>query len=345
MITPQNLLDKNEGIKFTTTKAFNLEKNDEKFLLKISINEKLIFFELEKVNLFPKKDFNIHLSLEELGKINRFFIQFETISEVLISLETLLESKNISVVEEERKMKLKIINPSNKKEFFIDIPLKEKDLKSEINSINEYISSLNNKVNELEKKVNDLCLFKEEYSDFLKKKKDRSEQKENLFKDSNIIQNYDEKKMILSWLDKKSIKTNLLFNSKIDGDLLTTFFNKVANKISTLIIIKSTNNYIFGGYSSVAWKCDGNWHSDKNSFIFSFYTKQKYEVKDNNSSNHIYGNNGLIQFGYDIRIYDKCTSNNQNFVGKNNYNSPDNFQMNGGNQYFTVSSYEVYEII
>ena len=345
MITPQNLLDKNEGIKFTTTKAFNLEKNDEKFILKMSINEKLIFFELEKVNLFPKKDFNIHLSLEELGKINRFFIQFETISEVLISLETLLESKNISVVEEERKMKLKIINPSNKKEFFIDIPLKEKDLKSEINSINEYISSLNNKVNELEKKVNDLCLFKEEYSDFLKKKKDRSEQKENLFKDSNIIQNYDEKKMILSWLDKKSIKTNLLFNSKIDGDLLTTFFNKVRNKISTLIIIKSTNNYIFGGYSSVAWKCDNKWYSDKNSFIFSFYTKQKYEVKDNKSSCHILGRSDLIQFGIDIRIYDKCTSNNQNFVGKRDYNSPDTFQMNGGNQYFSVSSYEVYEII
>ena len=350
MITPKNSFDKNEGIKFTTTKAFNLEKNDEKFILKISINEKLIFFELEKANGFPKKDFNIHLSLEELGKINRFFNQFETMPEVLTSLETLLESKNISVVEEEKKMKLKFVNPSNKKEFFIDIPLKEKDLKSEINSINEYISSLNKKVNELEKKVSDLCLFKEEYSDFLKKKKDKSDEKEkdiknlnNLFKESNIIQNFDEEKLILSWLSTKYIKTNLLFNSKNDGDLLTTFFNKVANKFPTLIIIKTTNNYIFGGYASIAWKCDGIWYSDKNSFIFSFYTKQKYGVKD--SSSPIFGRYDLVQFGNDIRIYDKCTSNNQNCVGKVYYNSPDNYQINGGNQYFTVSSYEVYEII
>ena len=44
MITPQNLSDKKEGIKFTTTKSFNLEKNKEKFLLKISINEKFDIF-------------------------------------------------------------------------------------------------------------------------------------------------------------------------------------------------------------------------------------------------------------------------------------------------------------
>lgn len=343
MIEPQIPSDINEGIKFNTIKTFNLEKNDEKFILKISINEELIFFELEKINLFPKKDFNIHLSLEELGKINKFFNQFDTMSEVLLSFETLLESKNISVIEEERKMQLKITNPSNKKEFLIDIPLKEEDLKSEFKSINEYISSLNNKVIELEKKVNDLYLFKEEFSDFLKIKKEKYLNK--IFKDSNIIQNYDEKKLILSWLNKAFIKTNLLFNSKYDGDLLSTFFKKVANKFPTLIIIKSKNNFIFGGYTSIVWKCDGIWYIDKNSFIFSFYTKKKYEVKNNNLSEHIFGRYDLIQFGKDIRIYDKCTSNNQNYVGKEFYNSPDNYQMNGGNQYFTVSSYEVYEII
>ena len=345
MIEPQIPSDINEGIKFNTIKTFNIEKNDEKFILKISINEELIFFELEKINLFPKKDFNIHLSLEELGKINKFFNQFDTMSEVLLSFETLLESKNISVIEEERKMQLKITNPSNKKEFLIDIPLKEEDLKSEFKSINEYISSLNNKVIELEKKVNDLYLFKEEFSDFLKIKKEKYININKIFKDSNIIKNYDEKKLILSWLNKAFIKTNLLFNSKYDGDLLSTFFKKVANKFPTLIIIKSKNNFIFGGYTSIVWKCDGIWYIDKNSFIFSFYTKKKYEVKNNNLSEHIFGRYDLIQFGKDIRIYDKCTSNNQNYVGKEFYNSPDNYQMNGGNQYFTVSSYEVYEII
>ena len=348
METPKINSNHMESIKFTTSKTFNLDKNDEKFVLKISINEKLIFFELDKKDVFPKKDFNIYLSLEELGKINRFFNQFETTSDVLVSLETLIESKNISVIEEERKMKLKIINPANKKEFFIDVPVKEKDLNSEIKSINDYISSLNNKIIILEKKVDDLCLFKEEY---LKKKKEKEEEREKkekeekiLFKDSNIIQSKDEKELILSWLGKNNIKTKLLINSKNDGDLLTTFFTKVGNKAPTLIIIKTTNKYIFGGYTSVVWKNDAQWYKDNNSFIFSFSTKQKYGVK-NIDSEPIFGRYDLFQFGNDIRIYDKCTSNNNNYVGKVYYNSPDNYLINGGNQYFTVSSYEVYEII
>ena len=132
METPQsnsNHIEYMESIKFITSKIFNLEKNEDKYILKISINEKLIFFELAKKDAFPKKDFNIFLSLEELGKINRFFNQFETTSEILNSLETLIDSKNISVIEEEIIIKLKIINPANKKEFFIDIPLKKKRFK------------------------------------------------------------------------------------------------------------------------------------------------------------------------------------------------------------------------
>ena len=99
-----------------------------------------------------------------------------------------------------------------------------------------------------------------------------------------------------------------------------------------------------GGYATVVWKNDGIWYIDNNSFIFSFHTKQKYGVKDYNS-NHIFGRYDLFQFGNDIRIYDKCISNNNNCVGKVFYNSPDNYLINGGNSNFTVSSYEVFEII
>lgn len=67
-----------------------------------------------------------------------------------------MESKNLSISEEDKQMKMKIINPSNKKEFFISIPLKEKDLKAEIKSIIPYISSLNDKVNSLEKKLEEI---------------------------------------------------------------------------------------------------------------------------------------------------------------------------------------------
>ena len=43
-------------------------------------------------------------------------------------------------------MKIKIKNPVNDKEFYINIPLKEYNLKNELNSIISYISSLNNRI-------------------------------------------------------------------------------------------------------------------------------------------------------------------------------------------------------
>ena len=338
---------KEEGIIFTNAKEFNIENEKEKYKLKISTNEKLIFFEIEKINEFPKKDFNIYLSLEELGKINKFFHQFDTMSEVFSSLENLVKDKNILVKEEEKKMKLTILNPVTKKEIYIDIPLKEKDLKGEINSINSYINSLNNKINDLEKKVNTLWLFKEEYENYLKQEKEKKEKEKeylnNIFRGSNIIEKEDDIKLIFSWLDKIPTKTNVLFNSKNDGDSLSTFYEKVANKSPTILIIKSLNGYRFGGYSSVFWKNDGVWYKNDESFIFSLDSKKKYGRKS--TSTIIYGTKDLVQFGNDIRIYDRFTSVDTNFVGKSSYNSPDNYEMNGGNQCFKVSNFEVYQII
>ena len=330
--------EKEKSIIFTDFKEFNLENKEEKFKLKISINEKLIFFEVEKINEYPQKDFNIYLSLEELEKINRFFNQFETTSEVFASLENLLKDKNISIKEEKNKMKIIIFNPVNKKEFYIDVPLKEKDLKSEINSINSYISSLNNKINDLEKKVNILWTFKGEYEE------KKREKLKGIFRDSNIIEKEDEVKLIFSWLNKKPTKTNLIYNSKNDGDSLSKFYEKVANKSPTILIVKSLNGYRFGGYSSVFWKNDSDWYKDDESFIFSLDSKKKYNILKN-SINHIYGNPSFVQFGNDIRIYDKFTSVDSNFVGKLYYNSPDNYEMNGGIKNFKVSNFEVYQII
>ena len=63
-------------------------------------------------------------------------------------------------------MLLTIVNPINKKEFNINIPLKEKDIKSEISSLNAYVFKLNEKIENLEKRVNYL---ENEVADFKRK--------------------------------------------------------------------------------------------------------------------------------------------------------------------------------
>ena len=80
-----------------------------------------------------------------------------------------------------KKWKLKKINPINNKEFFINILSKEKDTKSEINSIITYVTSLNEKVQKLENKVNLLENKLNEiyvYKDYIEKKKKKDEEEE-----------------------------------------------------------------------------------------------------------------------------------------------------------------------
>ena len=64
-------------IKFDTQESFEINTNDKNFLLKIAFNEKLMLFDIEQMDLFLKQEFNIYLSLEELSKINKYFILFD----------------------------------------------------------------------------------------------------------------------------------------------------------------------------------------------------------------------------------------------------------------------------
>ena len=126
-------------IKFDTKESFVINSDQKNYELKISQNEEIMFFEVVEKDIFPKGDYNIYLNLEELGKINRYFLQFDSLKEVFDSLKTLIKKKNLSIIKNEKIMKIKIINPSNEKEFFINAPLKEKDLKSEMNSLIPFI--------------------------------------------------------------------------------------------------------------------------------------------------------------------------------------------------------------
>ena len=149
-----NLTEKD--IKFNKSQSFHVKNNENNFKLTISYNDKILFFEIEKVGEFPKSQYNKYLNLDELGKINKFFLQFESSEEVVNSFKDLISNQNLSIFEDNKQMKIRITNIHTKKKFDIDIPLKEKDLKSEIESIIPFINSLNNKVNTLTNKVDKL---------------------------------------------------------------------------------------------------------------------------------------------------------------------------------------------
>ena len=330
-------------IKFDLSESFEITTDNKIYELKISYNEQLMFFEIKEKNAFLKDEFNLYTNLKELGDINRFFIQFETLKEVFDSLKTLITKKNVSIIQEGKKMKIKIINPINNKEFFINVNSKEKDTKSEINSIIACVNSLTQKVQNLENKVN---MLENKLNELIKEKEEKKKKKElyGQISKSSVI-NKDEIDLFMNWFDKKPTKIKLLLDSEIDGDSTQTFYNKCSNKFPTVVFVKTTKGRRFGGYCSIGWeKTNGSFKKDINNFIFSLDKKKKYKIKQPEYGIRTYSNCFAFGSGYDFVIYNNCTSNNSsyNFNGET-YETTEAYELNG-EYYFTVSSYEVYQI-
>ena len=96
---------------------------------------------------------------------------------------------------------------------------------------------------------------------------------------SSVI-NKDEIDLFMSWLEQKPKKIILLLDSKIDGDLTQTFYNKCSGKFPTVVFVKTTKGRRFGGYCSIGWENkNGGTLEDINNFIFSLDKKKNIKLK------------------------------------------------------------------
>ena len=173
--------------------------------------------------------------------------------------------------------------------------------------------------------------------------KEKKEKKNELFGETEIL-NKEEMDMIINWLPRKPNKITLLMNSNIDGDSTKTFMDKCNGKCPTLAVIKTTNGYVFGGYTTQMWK-EGE-VKDNNAFVFSINKKRKYNIKQ---PEHAFGLDmnycWIFGYGYNaIVVNENCTKKNDNYVGNKTYDIPEQYELNGGEKYFTVKSFEIYHI-
>ncbi|CAF4159273.1 unnamed protein product [Adineta steineri] len=147
----------------------------------------------------------------------------------------------------------------------------------------------------------------------------------------------------------------LIYKATRDGFRARAFHSWCDNEGSTMTIIQSDNNYIFGGYTSVSWTSAGQCENDKAAFLFTLRNPYnipptKYTIKCDHVANAIYDHNGygpIFGSGHDIIISDNSNRNNSSYSNfSQSYNDTTGYGKNTftGALNFTSSEIEVYKL-
>ena len=73
-------------------------------------------------------------------------------------------------------------------------------------------------------------------------------------------------------------KWKLIYRATRDGFGASDFHSKCDSYQNSLVIIKSTNGNVFGGYTQQSWSGNTEYKSDPNAFLFSFINQHKTKL-------------------------------------------------------------------
>ena len=72
---------------------------------------------------------------------------------------------------------------------------------------------------------------------------------------------------------KRNFRLLNIFKGSRDGWTKEIFAGKVFNKGATLILIKTSKNAIFGGFTSLKWEDSNDYKRDTEAFVFNLESK------------------------------------------------------------------------
>jgi hypothetical protein len=77
------------------------------------------------------------------------------------------------------------------------------------------------------------------------------------------------KKKLNEFYGKPNQQWELIYKASRDGFDANAFHSRCDNKGPTMTIILSNNNYLFGGYTAIAWTSDDSFKNDTTAFLFT----------------------------------------------------------------------------
>ena len=229
-------------------------------------------------------------------------------------------------------------------------------MKLEMNEmINKQINPMKvemNEMKELNKQINSMNLEMNEMKEFIDQLKEvdyivGSIYRKKALQSDKIIIDEKEKKLICDWISvDRKVNMKLLYKATRDGDSSSSFHNKCNGQSPTLTLVKTSNGYRCGGFTSLPWDSNRNYKEDNDAFVFSMDTRSKYMSKNSKSIYCHYDYGPTFGDGYDLCLGDRfLTEANSNRCNcPSTYKTVKQSELTGGEYNFTVKECEVYLI-
>ncbi|KAJ5068029.1 pep-cterm sorting domain-containing protein [Anaeramoeba ignava] len=148
------------------------------------------------------------------------------------------------------------------------------------------------------------------------------------FSDSEIIKDIEYVKKLQEWINDNGFFSKMKkgFSAKRDGFSGKNWHKAVDGKGKTLVIIKTKDNFIFGGFTQVGFNGDVRYIRDSNAFIFSLRNDKgdripaKFTIKEPQLAIYSYSIYGPMFGGSDFNLNSNLQGGYSNFGY--NYNIP-----------------------
>jgi hypothetical protein len=178
------------------------------------------------------------------------------------------------------------------------------------------------------------------------------ERKEKSWLDSSLILTKEEVMILPQMIESKY--GSLLYRATRDGFEASSFHSKCDGKAKTITIIKTQDNYVFGGYTDASWDSTSYWKTDAASYIYSLRRNgvsnlSKHKIlKSDHAICCVSSNGPTFGRGYDIGIADRSDVNKGNFTNTlvgNSYSISSNTYLAGTYNNWLTNEIEVYHIL
>ena len=326
-----------------------------------------------KITLTSKEgtdNFESEFSLKDLIAENKVFLIFENIDEVIDNLRLVIENEDLSLFLD--------MNYDFYFEFFIDINGNKKQVRLLIEPLNEdskkkmaeRIQQQNKQIEKLEKKNQKLENDYKNLYDSIKKNYIVQNQFNNivykapypkkLSVDTKILKTEEEidfiKNMIKEnkyeklGLKPNNFSLNLIYRATRDGDMGQNFHKLCDGLSPILLLIKTTHNVRFGGYTETFFEGTNDYlgKKDDNAFIFSLDKRKYYQIEKGENAILCYINYGPVFYGNNfsnIFLKEPFFKKKGSVAPKGDrYKTKEDYEINLGKQYFKPIQIEVFHI-